>query len=135
MLISSSALSGGIQGEEYMKGLLIAFLIHVLTANIVLSQTKPCPGKHARLPAITGLTYTAARKKLLAARWQPVRTKSFNEVNSDDQERIFWRRGYVELQDCGGRWDHIATGIPLYIVHLYSPYRDSIQVILMGLSI
>ena len=85
-----------------MKGLLIAFLIHVLTANIVLSQTKPCPGKHARLPAITGLTYTAARKKLLAARWQPVRTKSFNEVNSDDQERIFWRRGYVELQDCGG---------------------------------
>ena len=91
-----------------MKRLMIAFLICVLSANIVLSQTKPCsPDKHARLPAITELTYHAARKKLLAARWQPVRTKSFNEADSDPDISygnglIFWRRGYVEVEFCSG---------------------------------
>jgi hypothetical protein len=91
-----------------MKRLLIASLTYVLLADIVLSQTRPCrPDKHAKLPAITGLTYHAARKKLIAAGWQPLRTKSYNEAKSDPDiaygmGRIFWRRGYVEVQACAG---------------------------------
>ncbi|HJU55046.1 MAG TPA: hypothetical protein VJ715_10750 [Pyrinomonadaceae bacterium] len=91
-----------------MKRALIAILICGLATNVALAQNKPCrPAKHARLPAITELTYHKARKRLLAAGWQPLRTKSLNEADSDPDiaygnGRVFWKRGYVEVESCSG---------------------------------
>lgn len=91
-----------------MKKLLLAFLIAALVPGVTLTQEKPCqPRRHAKLPAITDLTYHKARKRLIAAGWQPVRTKSFNEAKTDPDishgnGRLFWRKGYVEVEACAG---------------------------------
>jgi hypothetical protein len=91
-----------------MKRALLALLICGLAASSILAQEKPCqPHRHARLPAITEFTYHKARKKLLAAGWQPLQTKSFNETDTDPDisygnGRLFWRRGYVEVEACSG---------------------------------
>lgn len=85
-----------------------AALICVLATRVVATQDKPCrPSKHARLPRITELTYHKARKRLIAAGWKPLRTKSYNEANTDPDiaygnGRIFWKRGYVEVEVCSG---------------------------------
>src|SRR5918994_3488354 len=91
-----------------MKRLLLAVLTCVLAGGIALAQDRPFqPNRHARLPAVTELTYAKARKRLLAAGWQPLRTKSFNEAETDPDisygnGRLFWRRGYVEVESCSG---------------------------------
>jgi len=91
-----------------MKKLLAVLFIYGLASNFVLSQTNPCrPEKHVKLPAITELTYHTARKKLLTAGWQPVRTKSYNEAKTDPDisygnGRAFWRKRYVEVETCAG---------------------------------
>ena len=93
-----------------MKRLLIISLIALLSANFVWSQQQQqtCrPDKHAKLPAVAELTYRAARKKLLAAGWQPFRTKSINEADSDPDiaygnGRLFWKRGFWEVEFCSG---------------------------------
>ena len=87
---------------------LLAFLICGFAAGSVIAQDKPCaPKRHAKLPAITELTYHRARKKLLAAGWQPWQTKSFNDSGidpdiSNGNGRLFWRKGYVEVESCAG---------------------------------
>src|SRR5688572_3918400 len=87
---------------------LIAFPLFGFAAGPLLAQEPPCaPKKHARLPAITEMTYHRARKKLLAAGWQPLRTKSFNEARTDSDisygnGQLFWRKGYVEVEACAG---------------------------------
>jgi hypothetical protein len=87
---------------------LLAFLICGFAAGTVLTQDKPCtPKRHAKLPAITELTYHRARRKLLAAGWQPLQTKSFNKAASDPDisygnGQLFWRKGYVEVESCAG---------------------------------
>ena len=79
-----------------------------LAAGIAAAQDQPCqPRRHARLPAIAELTYHKARKKLLAAGWQPLRTKSYNQAEDDPDissgnGQIFWDRGYVEVEACSG---------------------------------
>lgn len=94
--------------EKQMKRICLAVLICCLATSISLAQNKPCrPDKHARLPAITELTYHKARKRLLAAGWQPLRTKFYNEADNDPDishgnGRIFWKRGYVEVEACSG---------------------------------
>lgn len=91
-----------------MKRLLLVVLTAGLLPSVVLTQEKPCqPRRHAKLPAITESTYHKARKRLLAAGWQPVRTKSFNEAATDPDishgnGRLFWRKGYVEVEACSG---------------------------------
>ena len=92
-----------------MQRTLIAVLICLLATNIALSQNnKPCrPARHAKLPAITKLTYHKARKRLLAAGWQPFRTKPLNVSDSDPDIAFgngpgFWKKGYVELESCSG---------------------------------
>jgi hypothetical protein len=91
-----------------MKKLLLTLLIFGLSVNFVFAQTKPCrPDKRAKVPSIKRLTYHTARKRLLAAGWKPVRTKSDNEAGSDPDissgnGRVFWRRGYVEVEACAG---------------------------------
>ena len=88
--------------------ILVVFLIcGFATPNILAQEKRSSPARHARLPAITELTYHRARKKLLAAGWLPLRTKSFNEARSDPDVsygngQIFWRRGYVEVEACAG---------------------------------
>lgn len=91
-----------------MKRAWLVVLICSFSIGIVLAQEKPCrPRKHARVPVITDATYHKARKRLLAAGWQPVRTKSFNDANADPDiaygnGQIFWRKGYVEVEACSG---------------------------------
>jgi len=92
-----------------MKKTLTAVLICGLAFSVALSQgNKPCrPAKHAKLPAITELTYHKARKMLLAAGWQPLRTKPLNGADSDPDLTsgngpAFWKRGYVEVESCSG---------------------------------
>jgi hypothetical protein len=71
-------------------------------------QVKPCrPQRHAKLPSIADLTYSKARKKLLAAGWKPLQTKSSNEAEQDPDIKygnglLFWRLGYVEVEACSG---------------------------------
>ena len=61
---------------------------------------------HIDVPVITGKTYHDARKALLSSGWQPIRTISYNEVNSPDisygNGEIFWSKGYVEIESCAG---------------------------------
>ena len=91
-----------------MKRLWLVILICDLATSIALAQDRQCQTrKHAKLPAITELTYHKARKRLLAAGWQPLRTKSYNRVDTDPDikygnGRLFWKRGYVEVEACSG---------------------------------
>ena len=88
-------------------GQLVVFILGLAT-SIALAHEKPCqPRRHAKLPPLTELTYQKARKKLLAAGWQPLQTKSFNEAEDDPDIKygnglLFWRRGYVEVEACAG---------------------------------
>ena len=91
-----------------MRRISIVFLICGLLAGMAFGQSKPCqPRRHAKLPPITEMVYAKARKKLLAAGWQPLQTKSFNEAEEHPDigygnGLLFWRRGYVELESCSG---------------------------------
>jgi len=79
-----------------------------LAASVAFGQVKPCrPQRHAKLPSIADLTYSKARKKLLAAGWKPLQTKSSNEAEQDPDIKygngpLFWRLGYVEVEACAG---------------------------------
>ena len=91
-----------------MKRMLSAVLLCSLAVSIAWSKTEKCrPAKHAKLPAITELTYHKARKMLLAAGWQPLRTKSFNPADPDPDIAsgngpTFWKKGYMEVEACSG---------------------------------
>lgn len=91
-----------------MKRILMAISICVLAASWAWPKDNPCkPAKHAKLPAITESTYHQARKRLLAAGWQPVQTKRHNQAATDrdiasGNGRIFWKKGYVEVEACSG---------------------------------
>lgn len=86
----------------------LAVLVGGLLPIIVSAQEKPCrPTKHARIPAIKESTYHKARKRLLAAGWRPVKTKSFNEQPkepdiSHGNGPLFLRKGYSEIEACSG---------------------------------
>src|SRR2546422_6236777 len=70
-----------------------------------MAQRKPCrPARHAKLPRVTGLTYQRARRILLEAGWQPLKTKSSaTDVDiSYGNGPLFWRKGYIELEACSG---------------------------------
>ena len=92
----------------YVKTALLASLALSISTSLCLAQTKRCqPGRHARLPAIAELIYSSARKKLLAAGWQPLQTKSSTDADEDPDIKsgngpLFWKRGYVELEACSG---------------------------------
>jgi len=91
-----------------MKRVWFAVLITTLAISTARAQEKPCyPTEHAKLPAITELTYHKARKKLLAAGWQPLRTKFYNKADTDPDIAegngpTFWKKGYVEVEACSG---------------------------------
>ncbi len=115
-----------------MKRIWFAVLICGLAASIALAQGKPCrPNRHAKLPPITELTYHKARKMLLAAGWQPLRTKSFNEADTDPDiaygnGRIFWKRGYVEVESCSG------TGVAACAFLFKDAYGNRLRVTTAG---
>ena len=115
-----------------MKTALIASLAWSLTTGLFLSQTKPChPRRHAKLPVIAEFTYSRARKKLLAAGWQPLQTKSFNEAEEDPDIKcgnglLFWKRGYVELEACSG------TGVAACAFLFRDAYGNHLRVTTAG---
>jgi len=115
-----------------MKKALITSLLLSITTSLCLSQTKRCqPGRHARLPAIAELSYSRARKKLLAAGWQPLQTKSFNEADEDPDIKsgngpLFWKRGYVELEACSG------TGVAACAFLFKDAYGNHLRVTTAG---
>jgi hypothetical protein len=51
---------------------------------------------------LKGLSYDAARKRIIAAGWKPRATKS-NSANAEDTEamvKLFRTRGYMEVEYC-----------------------------------
>lgn len=82
----------------------LAILICCLLPVIAVTQEKPCkPRRHAKLPFVKDSTYHKARKKLIAAGWQPLQTKSSDDPDvTSGNGPAFWRKGYVELEACAG---------------------------------
>ena len=118
--------------EKHMKRTWLVVLICLLVTAIAQAQDRPCrPARHAKLPAVTELTYHKARKRLLAAGWQPLRTKSFNEADTDPDisygnGRLFWRRGYVEVEACSG------TGVAACAFLFEDAYGNQLRVTTAG---
>jgi hypothetical protein len=49
------------------------------------------------------MTYHAARRRLLAAGWRPLRTKKADDPGvTSGNGPLFRRKGYVELEACAG---------------------------------
>lgn len=119
-------------GGKQMKRTWSAALICCLAATVASAQNKPCrPARHAKLPAITKLTYHKARKRLLGAGWQPLRTKSLNEAAADPDiaygnGRFFWKRGYVEVEACSG------TGVAACAFLFEDAYGNRLRVTTAG---
>ena len=115
-----------------MKRVWLTVLICGLATGIVPAQEKPCrPRRHAKLPAVSEFTYHKARKRLLAAGWQPLQTKSFNEADDDPDishgnGRLFWRRGYVEVEACSG------TGVAACAFLFKDAYGNRLRVTTAG---
>ena len=87
---------------SFMKTLALILFFGFVVA---FGQSKPCrPARHARLPKIVGSTYPRARKMLVAAGWQPLRTNSSSRnVNiAYGNGPFYWRRGYFEVEACAG---------------------------------
>ena len=82
----------------------LAILLCCLCFGNAWTQEKPCkPRRHAKLPVVKDSTYHKARKKLIAAGWQPLRTKSSDDSDvTSGNGPMFWRKGYVELEACSG---------------------------------
>ena len=87
-----------------MKKAWLPILICILLSSSVLAQGKPCkPRRHAKVPGLKNFTYHKARKKLQAAGWQPLQTKSASDSDvSYGNGPEFWRKGYVEIEACAG---------------------------------
>ena len=80
-------------------------LILLSAFAVAFGQSKPChPTRHAKLPAIAGLTYPRARRILRSVGWRPSRTNSSaTDVNvTSGNGPLFWRRGFFELESCSG---------------------------------
>lgn len=92
--------------------LLSAFALIVFTSAISVKADESCqPTKHTKVTSITNFTYHKARKVLIKAGWQPLQTKTFNDVAKEAAEDpdlssgngfIFWNKGYVEIEGCAG---------------------------------
>lgn len=58
----------------------------------------------SQIPQVKGLTYDAARKKIMAAGWQPRRQPSrygqSDRIQGNGQ--TFWKKGYTEITDSSG---------------------------------
>lgn len=115
-----------------MKRILLAILPCGFATSIALAKDKPCrPHRHAKLPAITELTYHRARKRLLSAGWQPLQTKSFNEADTDPDissgnGSLFWHRGHVEVEACSG------TGVAACAFLFKDTYGNRLRVTTAG---
>jgi hypothetical protein len=72
-----------------------------------LNMTYPPPlvSVSPKVPTIKGLSYDAARKKLLAAGWKPRLQPLSYEQSPNIQGgngSVFWKRGYTEITDSSG---------------------------------
>lgn len=111
---------------------LIAFIVFGFAGGFAPAQTPLCsPKRHAKLPAINQMTYDRARKKLLAAGWQPLQTKSFNQARTDPDfsyrnAEVFWRKGYVETEHCAG------TGVAACAFLFKDAYGNKLRVTTAG---
>lgn len=94
------------------KQLISTLAIIAFTLTMSVKAEEVCkPVKHAKVSTITNLTYQKARKALIKAGWQPLQTKTFNDVAKEVSEdpdlsagngMIFWNKGYVEIEGCAG---------------------------------
>lgn len=68
---------------------------------------------------------------MLAAGWQPLRTKSYSEADTDPDiaygnGRAFWKRGYVEVEACSG------TGVAACMFLFRDAYGNRLRVTTAG---
>jgi hypothetical protein len=110
----------------------ILLVVLLCVPSLALALERPCrPAVHAKMPAVKGATYHAARKKLLFAGWKPLRTKPLAVTETDpDMETgngpIFWQKGYIELEACSG------TGLGLCSFLFEDTYGNRLRVITAG---
>lgn len=115
-----------------MKRVWLSILAYALAAGVASAQSKPCrPARHAKIPAIRGATYHTARKRLLAAGWRPLRTKSPARADTDldltsGNGPVFWKRGYLEVEHCSG------TGLAYCSFLFKDAYGNRLRVITAG---
>lgn len=111
-----------------MKPLWLAILLCGVLFGNTPAQDKPCkPRRHARIPAVKNSTYHLARKKLLAAGWQPLQTRSSSDTDvSSGNGPVFWSKGYVELEACSG------TGVAACTFLFKDAYGNRLRVITEG---
>jgi hypothetical protein len=83
-----------------MKALALILLTNFVFAFVPATRCRPA--RHAKRPAINGLTYSRARRILLAAGWRPLKTNSSaTEARiSYGNGPLFWGRGYTEVESC-----------------------------------
>ena len=84
---------------------LFGIVMSAIWCEIAYSQC--VPAKHTPIPVITEFDYHSARQMMIQAGWQPLQTKSFNTIDIDPDissgnGRIFWDKGYVEVEACAG---------------------------------
>ncbi len=88
------------------RKILITLLCLYIISGVAQAQPRLCqPSRHAELPAITGMSYHEARKRLIAKGWQPFQTISHNEAKSNPNATsgnapIYWAKGYHEVEAC-----------------------------------
>lgn len=112
-----------------MKNCVFVVCTFCFMTNFILAQDQTCqPAKHASLPAITKMTYDAARKSLLAAGWKPLKTVSSKDDPdvSEGNGPIFWQRGYIELEACAG------TGLGPCAFLFTDSYKNRLRVTTAG---
>jgi len=109
----------------------LASLLFNLMRCMALAADMPCyPPRHAKVPVTIELSYHKARKRLLAAGWQPLRTKPYNTSDTDPDISsgnglIFWRK-YSELEACSG------TGSAACSFLFHDVYGNRLRVITEG---
>jgi hypothetical protein len=85
--------------------------------------------QHLPIPNLNGLTYHEARKKLMAAGWQP-RTIPLNYRDEGTAESgnalIFIEQGYEEVIDCAG------TGLGYCLFEFSDVYGNYLEVVTAG---
>lgn len=115
-----------------MKRVWSSVLIFGLITVTTWAQEKRCrPAKHATVPAIKELTYHKARKKLLAAGWRPLRTKSHDKADTGPDIAygngpVFWKKGYLEVEVCAG------TGVANCAFLFKDAYGNRLRVVTEG---
>lgn len=107
-------------------------MIAIFFVSSVLALDCPAPKRAVPIPTLKSLSYHRARARLFAAGWIPVQTKprGVNPDNNPDissgNGRLFWERGYLEIESCAG------TGLSPCSFRWADKFGNQIRVVTRG---